>query len=380
MNEHGATSRRRFLTRLSGAGAGLLALACQPSTAQAPTVAPAKPAEAKPTEAPKPAAQPTAAAAKPAEAVAAAPTSAASAAATAPPGPIEAVVAAGAGGSSDVLMRRLADIMTKEGFVPQTLVVQPRPGGSGAVAFNYMLEKKADPNVIGLVAGTLITTPINRGTPLLYNQIVPLAMLIEMDLTVVAAASSPYHTLEDVIAAAKQKPGEVKLGGAQVGSTDHIVTLKINQATGAEINYIGFSAGAEAIPQMLGGTIDLVVLNPDEALPLAEGGQARMLGLLSDSRLQADDMKDVPTAKEQGIDLSYSQYWGLGAPPGTAPGIVAWWDDVIARMVRSDPYKTFMEENYFRDIYQDSAQSLAFLERWHQKELEVLKSIGLAKQ
>ena len=383
MNEGSATSRRAFLTRLTGAGAGLLVLACQPTPA-----APAKPADSKPAEAAKPVVQPTAAPAKPAEsATSAAPAAAATTAPAAksaatpmaPSGPIEATVAAGAGGSSDILMRRLADIMTKEGFVPQTIVVQPRPGGSGAVGFNYLLEKRGDQNVIGLLGSSFISTPINRGTEPFYNRIVPLAVLMEADLMIVTATSSPYQELKDVIATAKQKPNEVKLGGAQVGSADHVVAARLGQAAGVEINYIGFNAGAEAIPQMLGGTIDLVVLNPDEALTMAEGNQIRMLALLNETRLQHEDLKEVPTAREQGADVVYSQYWGFGAPPEIAPGYVAWWDDAIGRMVRSEAYKEFMEENLFRDVYQDSAASPAFIERWHQNELKLLTSLGLAK-
>jgi putative tricarboxylic transport membrane protein len=369
VDEPTTTSRRGFLKRLGMTSAGLLALACQPTPAAAPTAAPAKP-----TEAAKPAASP---AAKPTASPAAA--AAPSVAATPPPGPIEAVVAAGAGGSSDVLMRRIGEILTREQLVSQTLLVQPRPGGSGAVGYQYVIEKKGDPNILGFLGQSFVTTPIARGVnPPYFEQLQVIAHLVYADLIVCCAANSRYQTLADLVDYAKKNPQQVKLGGAQVGSTDHIVASKIDQATGTQITYVGFAAGAEAIPQTLGGTIDLVVLNPDEAAPMAEAGQIRMLAILTEQRVKAEEVKDVPTAREQGVDVVYDQVWGLAVPPGLAPGVVAWWDQVTAKLVQSEAWKDFVEENVFREYYLNSAQAPAFFKQKHEEHVKIMTDLGLA--
>jgi putative tricarboxylic transport membrane protein len=387
------TDRRAFLKAAGLGGAVFLLNACAPA-APSPTAAPPKPAEAKPTAAAKPAeAKPAAspvagaaAAASPAAAAAAKPAASPAAAAkpagpaTPPPGPIEVVVAAGAGGSTDVLARRIAEILAREKVVEQTLLVQPRPGGSGAVGYQYVLEKKGDPNVLSFFGQSFVTTPITRGGKPYYEDMGTIWHLMLADLIVCCSAKNPnYKTFAEMIEYSKKNPGQVKLGGAQVGSTDHIVASLIDQAAGTKITYVGFQAGAEAIPQVLGGTLDLVVLNPDEAADMSEAGELTQLAILTEQRVKHKTAGQVPTAREQGVNVTYDQVWGLALPPGSAPGLIAWYDQVTAKLVETQAYKDFLDENAFRGHYLSSAQAPAYMKQKHDEHVKIMTDLGLAK-
>jgi putative tricarboxylic transport membrane protein len=297
----------------------------------------------------------------------------------APKGPIEITLGTSPGGTPDVIMRRMAKIMAEEKIIDNPLVVANRTGGSWAVASNWVIGKKGDENTVYGVAQPVWTTPLTQGQKLVYNQLTPIAMFIQGDLIVCAQPNSPAKTLADVVKAAKDKPRSVKLAGAQAGSTDHMVTGLIEKAGDIKINYIPFDGGGAAQAAFLGGNVDLIVLTPDEMLPLAQSGKLRPLAILSEQRSSAPALKDVPTAKEQGLNVVWGQTWGLAAPPDTDPALVKWWDDKVAKLLKTKGWKDFIDETYRRSDYVDSSRVKQHFEQLHQEHLAVLKDLGLAK-
>lgn len=298
----------------------------------------------------------------------------------APEGDIDYTIGAGAGSGPDLLARRIAKIMSDEGIVPNTMVVNNRTGGSWTVASTYVIDHKGDENLVFGVSPTVFATPIVRGVPNFYEQITPLAMLVAADLLVVVAKDSPYNTLADVVAAAKADPAAISMAGANVGSTDHIVTSLIQKAGGVTINFIPFDGGGGQITSaLLGGAVTMTIYPPDEALPLIEGGQVKPIAILSEERHPNDKFKDIPTAKEQGIDITWDSPQSVALPPETDPALVAWWDDKFSQMAKSDAWKKMVEENYFRDIYTRQADTKASMDALYQRYLTVLTDLGLAK-
>jgi putative tricarboxylic transport membrane protein len=297
----------------------------------------------------------------------------------APKGPIEITLGTSPGGTPDVIMRRLAKIAGEEKIIENPLVVTNRTGGSWAVASNWVLGKKGDENTVYGVAQPVFTTPITQGQKLVYNQLTPIAMFIQGDLIVGTQPNSPAKTLADVVKISKEKPRSIKLAGAQAGSTDHMVTGLIEKAGEVKLNYIPFDGGGAAQAAFLGGNVDLIVLTPDEMLPLAQSGKLRPLAILSEQRSAAPELKDIPTAKEQGLNVVWGQTWGLAAPPETEPAIVKWWDDKIAKLIKTKGWQDFLKETYRRGDYVDSTRVKQHFEQLHQEHLALLKDLGLAK-
>ncbi len=298
----------------------------------------------------------------------------------APEGDIDYTVGAGAGSGPDLLARRIAKILNDEGIVPNPMLVNNRTGGSWTVASTYVIDHKGDENLVFGVSPTVFATPVVRGVPNFYEQITPLAMLVAADLLVVVAKDSPHNSLSDVIAAAKADPAAISMAGANVGSTDHIVTSLMQKAGGVTINFIPFDGGGGQITSaLLGGAVTMAIYPPDEALPLIEGGQVKPIAILSEERHPSDKFKDIPTAKEQGIDITWDSPQSVALPPETDPALVAWWDDKFGQMVKSDAWKAMVEENYFRDIYTPQAETRVAMDALYQRYLGVLTDLGLAK-
>src|SRR5918998_642237 len=297
----------------------------------------------------------------------------------APKGPIEITLGTSPGGTPDVIMRRLAKIAGEEKIIENPLVVANRTGGSWAVSNNWVLGKKGDENTVYGVAQPVFTTPITQGQKPVYNQLTPITMFIQGDLVVAAQPNSPAKTLVEVVKLAKEKPRGVKLAGAQAGSTDHMVAGLIEKAGEVRLNYIPFDGGGAAQVAFLGGNVDLIVLTPDEVLPLAQSGKAKPLAILSEQRSSAPALKDIPTAKEQGLNVVWGQTWGLAAPPETDTAIVKWWDDKIAKLIKTKGWQDFLKETYRRGDYVDSTRVKQHFEQLHQEHLALLKDLGLAK-
>jgi putative tricarboxylic transport membrane protein len=298
--------------------------------------------------------------------------------ASAPKGPIEITLGTSPGGTPDVIMRRMVKILNEEKIVENPLVVTNRTGGSWTVATNWVLGKKGDQNTVYGVAQPVFTTPITQGQKLVYNQLTPIAMFIQGDLIVCAQPNAPA-TLAEIVKAGKDKPRSIKLAGAQAGSTDHMVTGLIEKAGDVKFNYIPFDGGGAAQAAFLGGNVDLIVLTIDEMLPLKQSGKLKAVAILSEQRRSEPELKDIPTAKEQGLAVVWGQEWGLAAPPETDPALVKWWDDKIARLVKTEGWKNFIKETYRRSDYIDSSRVKQHFERVHQDHLAVLKELGLAK-
>lgn len=298
----------------------------------------------------------------------------------APEGDIDLTIGAGAGSGPDLLSRKIADILNSEGIVENPIVVNNRTGGSWTVAATYVIEHKGDENLLFEMSPTVFATPVVQGVPNFYEQITPLAVLLRQDLLIVVSADSPYNSLKDIVEAAKKEEYAISMAGANVGSTDHIVTSLLEKAGGVKINFIPFDGGGGQITSaLLGGAVNMAVYPPDEALPLIDGGEVKAIAILSPERSTAEKFSSVPTAVEQGYDIVWDSPQSLGLPAETDPALVAWWDDKVKKLVESDAWKQMLADNYFRGTYVPASEAKGAMDEIYQRYLGVLTDLELAK-
>jgi putative tricarboxylic transport membrane protein len=298
----------------------------------------------------------------------------------APQGDIEITVGSSAGATPDMLMRGVAKILNDEGLVEQPVVVVNRRGGAWMVASNYVLRRAGDENLLYALVPTIYTVPIVQGLPNTYDRTTPLSYLMKMDLIVLGQPDSPSSDLAELVALAKQRERSVSVAGANVGSTDHMVTALIETTAGVKFNYVPFDGGGGVIATFLGGNVDVITLTVDEAYPLLQAGSVKPLAILSETRREEPELADIPTARELGIDVVWGQDFGLVGAPDLDPQVVAWWDDVLARMVATDAWREFLKESFLLPIYTDSTETRVMMEEMYQRYLAVLRDIGLAKR
>jgi putative tricarboxylic transport membrane protein len=301
-------------------------------------------------------------------------------AAEGPKGPVEITVGTGAGGTPDVIMRRVAKILGEEKLVDQPIVIQNRTGGSWMVAVNWVLGKKGGYDTLMGIAQPVLTTPIVQGLKNAYDQFVPIAMFVQGDLMLVAQPDSPFKSLTDFVNAAKKTPRGVKFSGSQTGSTDHMVVGLLEKAAGVKFNYIPYDSGSAATASFLGKNVDGLVLALDEAVPLIESGKVKPLAILTEKRRTNKELKDFPTAKEQGIDLVWGQFWGVAGAPGMDPALVKWWNDRLQKMTATKAWKDAIDASFQRSDFIDYTKAPAYMTDQYQKYLQVLRDLGLSKQ
>ena len=301
-------------------------------------------------------------------------------AAEGPQGPVEITVGTGAGGTPDVIMRRVAKILGEEKLVEQPIVIQNRTGGSWMVAVNWVLSKKGGYDNLMGIAAPVFTTPIVQGLKNAYDQLVPIAVFVQGDLMLVAQPDSPFKSLKDFVDAAKKNPRGLKFSGSQTGSTDHMVVGLLEKAAGVKFNYIPYDSGSAATASFLGKNVDGLVLALDEAMPLIQSGKVKPLAVLTEKRRTNKELKDFPTAKEQGIDLVFGQFWGLSGAPGIDPALVKWWNDRLQKMTAAKAWKDAIDANFQRSDFIDHTKAAGYMENGYKQYLQVLRDLGLAKQ
>lgn len=297
-----------------------------------------------------------------------------------PVGPVEITVGTSAGGTPDVLMRNAAKILNEEKIVENPLVVVNRTGGSWTVAGNWVLGKSGDKNTLMAIAQPVITTPIVQGTPNTFEKLSPISVFVQGELMLVVQPDSPFNSLADFVKAAKEKERGVRIAGAQTGGTDQMATGLLEKAAGIKLNYIPFDGGGAATAAFLGNNVEGIFLSLEEANGLIESKKGKPIAILSEKRRPEPQFKDVPTAKEQGVDLLWGQFWGIGAPPASDPALVAWWEDKIRKLVASPAWTSFLAKSYFTSEAKDPAATMAFLKEQHGIYLNLLREFGLAKQ
>ena len=295
-----------------------------------------------------------------------------------PERPIEFIVQAGAGGGSDIFARTMAKIMTSEKIVTVPINVVNKPGGSGAVAYSYLRTKRGDPHVIATATSSYLTTPVQGHSPVSYKDFTNTAVLCVEDYVAVVRTESPYKTLKDLVEAAKKKPNGIRIGGSSVGSSDNIIENRLEKAAGIQLNYIVFQSGGEANAALLGGSVDLAGPNPSEAAQLITAGRLRPIAMFSPERLEK--WPNVPTAREQGFDVTLEQYRGVIAAGGLTRDQALFWQGAMVKLFQSNDFKKYMSDNGLRPLLKVGDDSEKYIAEQNKFYTEILTELGIAKK
>lgn len=297
----------------------------------------------------------------------------------APKGPVEITVGAGAGGTPDVIMRTIAKIMADEKLVDIPIVVQNRTGAGHANAFNYVIGKRGDENTLLTLASPVFTTPIVQGTPSVIDRITPIAGFIQSELVLLVPANSPFKSLKEFVAGAKERPGRVRIAGGASGGNDHLAMALIEQAAGIKMTYIPHESGSAALATFLGGNVEGYFGTLSEGLPHMQAGKARAVAILSENRRTDEGYKNVPTAREEGVDVVYTQFWGVGGAPGMDPAVAAWWADKFRKATETKAWQDGLKDRLQLGRFYGLAEADAYFKREQDTFRRLLTSVGLAK-
>ena len=272
-----------------------------------------------------------------------------------PTRPVEVIVHTGPGGGNDLLARAIATMAEKEHLLPVRMTVINKPGGNGAVAAAALAEKKDDPNTIGMITSVWIAGPLTASeAKITVMDLKPVSMLMLEPAVVAVRADSPFKSLKDFIEAAKAKPMQLRQSGGSVTSRDNIFRLQMSHATGARWAYVSFPGGGERLAALLGGHVDLMVIEPQEAGEQVRAGKLRVIAQLTEKRLPG--YPDVPTLKEAGYDVKTTpQIRAVVAPPRQPDAATRYWEGFFARLHETASWKKYVADNQLEDAYAPAA-------------------------
>ena len=289
---------------------------------------------------------------------------------------IEAVVHTGPGGGSDLLARAIAELLQKEKLISQRMQVVNKPGGGPAVAMSYLAEKKGETHTIGFFTGVWVTNPLTTAeATVTVKDLTPIVRLVLEPAVIAVKADSPYKNLKDFIEAAKKSPNQLRQSGGTITSRDNLIRLLIQKATGTQWTFISFPSGGERLSNLLGGHVQMMVIEPQEAGEQIRAGNLRVIASLTEKRLAA--LPNVPTIKEQGIDIPLiPQARGVLAPPAAPREVVQYWEGVFERFEKTASWKQYLEQNQFEEGYLKGPPLSKFLDDLTVQMRDVLKEAG----
>ncbi len=266
-----------------------------------------------------------------------------------PTKPIDLVVHTGPGGGSDVLARSIAVMLEKEKLLPVRLQVVNKTGGNAAVAAAYLADKKGDTNTIGLITSVWIATPLTSSeAKVTLRDLTPIARLVLEPAVFAVRADSPFKTMRDFIEAARANPGKLKQSGGSLTSRDSIMRQALQQHTGTKWAFVSFQGGGERVAALLGGHVDMMIIEPQEAGEHIRAGKMRVLAQIAEKPLP--NYPGVPTLKEAGYDVTVPpQIRAVVAPPGVPREVLAYWEDLFAKLHNTASWRKYVADNQLEE-------------------------------
>ncbi len=258
---------------------------------------------------------------------------------------IKMMLPANPGGGWDSTGRALGKALQDAG-VASSVTYDNKGGAAGAIGLaQFVNGSKGDPNAMMVMGAVMLGGIITGKPPVNLTQATPLARLTSEYNVFVLPTNSPYKTMADVVAQLKKDPGSIKWGGGSRGSTEHIAAAMIARAVGvdpAKINYVAFRGGGEAISAILGGNVTVGGSGFSEFAEYIATGKMKPIAVTSAQRLAGSN---VPTLKEQGIDVEIGNWRGVYGAPGISreqrDALIA----VLDKAVKSKSWAEAMKKN-----------------------------------
>ncbi|WOB72519.1 Bug family tripartite tricarboxylate transporter substrate binding protein [Achromobacter xylosoxidans] len=296
-----------------------------------------------------------------------------------PSQPITLVNPYAAGGPADVLGRALARELEKQ--LGKTIIVENKAGGGAAIGANFVARAKPDGYTLLLgTSAAHVVTPLMQQTP--YDGIKDFAfvsIVANQPNMLVVRPTLKADSVEQLIAMARKEPGRINYASAGPGSSPHLGAELFRERAGVDIVHIPYSGAAPAINDLVGGQVDMAVLNLAASLQFIRSGRLKALAYANGQRSPL--LPDVPTLAESGVKGAESASWySLAAPKGTPPEILQRLNDAVAKVNADPEYRKLMQAQGV-DLWNMTPQeATAFVEKDQAAMRKLVQAAGLMKK
>ena len=258
---------------------------------------------------------------------------------------VKMMVPANPGGGWDTTGRALGKALV-DAKAADTVTYDNKGGAAGALGLaQFVNGSKGDPNALMVMGSVMLGGIITGKPPVNLSQATPIARITSEYNVFVLPTNSPFKTMKDVVDQLKKDPGSVKWGGGSRGATEHIAAAMIAQKVGADpskINYVAFRGGGEATAAILGGNVSIGGSGYSEFAEYIAAGKMRAIAVTSAQRLPGID---VPTLKEQGIDVEIGNWRGVYGAPGISADQRKALTDMVLAALKSPSWAEAVKKN-----------------------------------
>src|SRR4051794_22253030 len=304
-----------------------------------------------------------------------------------PTKPVEIVVAAGAGGASDQMARMMQAAIQKNNLMKQPMVVSLKGGASGAEALMYMKSSEGDPNKVLIAYSLIYMLPLSAKIPFNWRELTPVSVIALDEFVLWVNAQEPYKTVKEFVDAAKSANPPFKMGGTGSRREDHVLTVFLEEKTGAKFAYLPYKSGGEAATQLVGNHTAANVNNPSENLEVWRAGQVRALCVFDNERMSyktkvtpEQSWNDIPTCKDQGLDVEYTMLRGLFLPPKVSADQAAFYVDLFKKIADTPEFKDYMEKQALKPVFLTGPEMVSFLEKDEALHKQLMTDAGFVSQ
>lgn len=295
---------------------------------------------------------------------------------------VELVVPFAPGAGVDVAARTMHAIWTTKRLVESSSVVVNKVGAGGNLGLIYTTQHPGDPHYLVIGSTTLLTNQIAGVSKLAHTDFTPVAVMLSEQVAFSVGADSPMKTGADFLQRLRKDPQSLSISiGSAPGNVNHIAVALVAKAAGIDprkLKVVVFGSSGEGMTALLGGHVDVSVSTLGVIVPQVEAGKLRALAVASPKRLSGS-MAHVATWKEQGIAMESAFWRGILAPKGIAPEQVAYWEDVLARVNKTDEWQAMAGKHLWDVGFKGAKEMRAFIESDYAALKTILTDLGMAK-
>jgi putative tricarboxylic transport membrane protein len=292
---------------------------------------------------------------------------------------LKVLIPANPGGGWDQTGRALDQALRAEKLVSGAIRLTNRGGAGGTIGLAEFAKSKGEANSLMVMGLVMVGAILTNKSPVTLDATTPIARLTSEYEVIAVPAASRLKTLKDLTDALKADPGAVAITGGSRGGTDHILAALVAEAVGVpggKVNYVAYAGGGEAVAALLGAQVAAGISGWGEFAQHIESGKLRALALSSPARLPGIN---VPTLKEQGVNIEFGNWRGVVAPEGIGAGDRKALLDTMDRLARSASWKDVLKKNNWDDAYLAGDAFAAFLKSENDRVSKVLQAAGLVK-
>ncbi len=283
------------------------------------------------------------------------------------------------GGGYDTTARSAAKVLEDE-KITGSMQVFNLPGAGGTVGLQRVVNEKGNGKLAMQMGLGVVGAAYTQKSKATLNDTTPIAKLIEEAGAIVVPKDSPYKDINQLVTAWKANPKKFAVGGgSSPGGPDHLLPMQLAKAVGIDpkdVSYVTYDGGGELLPALLGNKIAFGASGFGEFLAQVEAGDVRILAVTSEKPV--DVLKDVPTLKDKGIDLVFTNWRGIVAPPGISDADKKVWIDALTTMHDSQAWKDEEKKRGWTDAFETGDDFSTFLKEQDTSVADILKQLGLA--